>query len=146
MIKVPEGGLDDATIEQFETGVKTDRPAFVEGFVDNFLAAGHRTGLVSDETHEYLRDLAAFASPKGTLDCIGSFARTDFREDLAAFDVPTLVIHGDSDGIVPFEISSKRSAAMIKDCTLVVIAGGTHGINTSHVEQFNSALIDFLRG
>ncbi len=141
----PDGGLDDATIEQFETGVKTDRPAFVKGFVDSFLTAGEKTDLVSDATHEYLRDLAAFASPKGTLDCIGSFARTDFREDLATFDVPTLVIHGDSDGVVPFEVSGKRSAEMIKDSTLVVIKGGPHGINTSHVEEFNSALIDFLR-
>ena len=140
----PDGGLDDATIEQFEIGVKTDRPAFVKGFVDSFLTAGEKTDLVSDATHEYLRDLAAFASPKGTLDCIGSFARTDFREDLATFDVPTLVIHGDSDGVVPFEVSGKRSAEMIKDSTLVVIKGGPHGINTSHVEEFNSALINFL--
>lgn len=140
----PDGGLDDATIEQFETGVKTDRPAFVKGFVDMFLSAGDKTDLVGEETHEYLRDLALFASPKATLDCIGSFARTDFRKDLATFDVPTLIIHGDSDGVVPFEVSGKRSAELIKDATLHVIEGGPHGINTSHAAEFNSVLIDFL--
>ena len=140
----PDGGLDDATIEQFETGVKTDRITFLDQFTQMFLTAGDKSDLVSEPTRLYLRDIAAFASPKATLDDIGAFARTDFRDDLAKFDVPTLVIHGDSDGVVPFEVSGKRSAEMISDSTLVVIEGGPHGINASHAEEFNSALIDFL--
>ncbi len=140
----PDGGLDDATIEQFETGVKTDRPAFLKQFVDNFLTAGDKTDLVSEETHDYLRQLALFASPKATLDHIGAFAKTDFRDDLAKIDVPVLVLHGDSDGVVPFEVSGKRSAESIENSELVLIEGGPHGINASHVEEFNSALIDFL--
>ena len=95
----PEGGLDDATIEQFETGVRTDRPAFLEGFATAFFSAGG-TLAVSEAQARYAVSLAEPASPKGTLDCIAAFGRTDFRSDVASITVPTLVIHGDSDGIV----------------------------------------------
>ena len=140
----PDGGLDDATIEQFEGGVRGDRIAFLDGFTSNFFTAGDRDDLVSEPNRVYHRDIAAFASPKGTLDCIAAFGRTDFRDDLAEFDVPTLIIHGDSDGIVPFEVSGKRSHEAISDSSLELIEGGPHGINATHVEQFNRALIDFL--
>ena len=93
---------------------------------------------------EYARDIAAFASPKGTLDCIGAFARTDFRGDLDKLTVPTLVIHGDSDAIVPFEVSGKRSAAAIAGSELVLIKDAPHGFNASHAKEFNAALLDFL--
>ena len=141
----PDGGLDDATIEAFETGVRTDRIAFLDEFTRNFFAAGSRTDLVSEPFRLYNRDIAAFASPKGTLDCIAAFGRTDFRGDLAKIDVPTLVIHGDSDAIVPFEISGKRTAAGIHGAKLVVIKDGPHGVNASHPAEFNEALLDFLR-
>ena len=140
----PDGGLDDATIEQFQTGVKTDRPAFLDGFVKNFFTAGDRTDLVSQPLQDYAWDTAVKASPKGTLDCIGAFARTDFRGDVAKVTVPTLVIHGDSDAIVPFEVSGRRSAELIPGAKLHVVKGGPHGINASHAEEFNTALIGFL--
>lgn len=140
----PDGGLDDATIEAFETGVRTDRIAFLDEFTRNFFAAGTRTDLVSEPFRLYNRDIAAFASPKGTLDCIAAFGRTDFRGDLEKVDVPTLVIHGDSDAIVPFEVSGKRSAEAIEGSTLVVVEGGPHGLNATHPQQFNQALLDFL--
>lgn len=139
----PEGGLDDATIQQFQDGVKSDRIAFLEEFTTGFFSAGDQP-LVSEPNRIYNRDIAAFASPKGTLDCITAFGRTDFRNDVAKVDVPTLVIHGDSDAVVPFEVSGKRSHEAIADSTLVVIEGGPHGINATHAEQFNRALLDFL--
>ena len=141
----PDGGLDDATIEQFETGVKTDRLAFLEGFTKNFFAAGDKTDLVSEPLRHYSWLIAAGASPQGTLDCIAAFGRTDFRDDLEKVTVPTLVIHGDSDGIVPFEVSGKRAAESIKGSTLVVIKGGPHGINATHPQEFNAALLSFLQ-
>jgi len=140
----PEGGLDDATIQQFQDGVRSDRIAFLDGFITTFFTAGNRSDLVSEPTRLYNREIAAFASPKGTLDCITAFGRTDFRDDLAKVDVPTLVIHGDSDAIVPFEISGKRSHETIEGSSLVLIEGGPHGINATHAEQFNRALLDFL--
>ncbi len=141
----PDGGLDDATIEQFQNGVKSDRIAFLENFTHGFFAAGAKTDLISEVQRTYNRDIAAFASPKGTLDCITAFGRTDFRRDLAKINVPTLIIHGDSDAIVPFEISGKRSHATIAGSQLALIKGGPHGLNVTHPAEFNTALLDFLK-
>lgn len=140
----PEGGFDDATIQGFQQAVRDDRIAFLDEFTTGFFAAGDRNDLVSETFRLYNRDIAAFASPKGTLDCIGAFSYTDFRDDVAKIDVPTLVIHGDSDGIVPFEISGRRSHEAIENSQLVVIEGAPHGFNATHAEQFNRALLDFL--
>jgi pimeloyl-ACP methyl ester carboxylesterase len=140
----PDGGLDDATIQQFEDGVRGDRIAFLEEFTKNFFTAGDRDDLVSEPSRLYHRDIAAFASPKGTLECIGAFGRTDFREDLEKFDVPTLIIHGDSDGIVPFEVSGRRSHETIPNSSLALIEGAPHGLNATHPEDFNRTLLDFL--
>ena len=145
----PEGGLDDATIEQFRDGVKGDRIAFLDDFTKMFFSPGGLKGMVTDLVSEpfrlYNRDIAAFASPKGTLDCIDAFARTDFRADLERVRVPTLVIHGDSDSTVPFEVSGKRSHEAIPGSRLVLIKGGPHGLNTTHADEFNAALLDFLK-
>lgn len=140
----PEGGLDDATIAEFEDGVKGDRAAFLDGFVTDFFSAGGDE-LVSDAQHDYVVRLGEVASAKGTLDCIAAFGRTDFRDDVSEIDVPTLVIHGDADGIVPFEVSGKRSGDAISGATVHVVEGGPHGINVTHAEEFNRVLIDFLK-
>ncbi|MDT8915216.1 alpha/beta hydrolase [Amycolatopsis sp. PS_44_ISF1] len=139
----PDGGLDDNTIAAFENGVKGDRLAFLKGFTTGFFSAGDEL-TVSEDQRAYAQQIAAFASPKATLDCIAAFARTDFRADLAKITVPTLVIHGDADGVVPFEVSGKRSAAALSDSELVVIEGGPHAINASHADEFNAALLTFL--
>ncbi len=139
----PEGALDDDAIAGFLAGVTSDRIAFLDKFTTGFFSAGGELK-VSQAQREYARDIAAFASPKGTLECITAFGRTDFRGDLEKITVPTLVIHGDSDAIVPFEASGKRSAQAIAGSELVVIEGGPHGINASHAEQFNRALLGFL--
>ncbi len=140
----PGGGLDDATIQQFRDGVRGDRIAFLDGFVTNFFSTGERSDLVSEPNRQYHREIASFASPKGTLDCISAFGLTDFRAELARISVPTLVIHGDSDAIVPFEVSGKRSHETLPNSSLALIEGGPHGLNTTHPEQFNRALLDFL--
>ncbi|WP_348761848.1 alpha/beta hydrolase [uncultured Salinisphaera sp.] len=140
----PDGGLDDATIASFEDGVKTDRAAFFEDFSTNFFSTEKDGLLVSEANRVYHRNIAWAASPKGTLDCIAAFGRTDFRDDLKAIDVPVLVIHGDADGIVPLEVSGKRTADSVADGSLHVIEGGPHGINATHAQAFNEALIAFL--
>ena len=139
----PDGALDDETIAAFQAGVKSDRIAFLDQFTTTFFSAGDQMK-VSEGQREYARDIAAFASPKGTLDSITAFCLTDFRADLEKITVPTLVIHGDSDAVVPFEASGKRSAATIAASELVVITGGPHGINASHAQEFNEALLGFL--
>lgn len=138
-----DGALDDEAIAGFEAGVNSDRLAFLDQFTTGFFSAG-KDLKVSESQREYARDIAAFASPKGTLDCIGAFGRTDFRGDLERMTIPTLVIHGDSDAIVPFEASGKRSAEAIARSELVVIEGGPHGVNASHAQEFNEALLGFL--
>ncbi|CAA9422161.1 MAG: Non-heme chloroperoxidase [uncultured Pseudonocardia sp.] len=144
----PDGGLDDTTIDAFRAGVLGDRLEFLDGFTRDFFSSG--TGLtgkkvlVSEPQRHYALSIAAGASPKGTLDCITAFGRTDFRADLAAVTVPTLVIHGDSDQIVPFEVSGKRSAESIPGAQLAVIDGGPHGFNVTHATEFNAALLEFL--
>jgi len=139
----PDGGVDDATIAQFEGGVRGDRIAFLDGFTTTFFSASDEL-LVSEPNRLYHRTIAEFASPKGTLDCIAAFGRTDFRGDLTKIDVPTLVIHGDSDSVVPFEVSGKRTHEAISGSTLALIEGGPHGLNGTHPEEFNRALISFL--
>ncbi|MEU6699940.1 alpha/beta hydrolase [Pseudonocardia sp. NPDC046786] len=142
----PDGGLDDATIEQFQAGVTGDRIAFLDGFTTNFFSAGGEL-LVSEPNRLYHRSIAEFASPKGTLDCITAFGRTDLRGDVAAVSeagIPTLVIHGDSDAIVPFEVSGKRAHESIEGSQLVLVEGGPHGFNATHADEFNAALLKFL--
>jgi len=140
----PDGGLDDATIAGFEAGITGDRLVFLDGFTTGFFGAGDKTDLISEPQRRYAIQIAAFASPKGTLDCVAAFGRTDFRGDVAKIDVPTLIIHGDSDGIVPFEVSGKRSHELIAGSELVLIEGGPHGVNATHVKEFNQALLAFL--
>ena len=139
----PEGGLDEATIESFNAGVVGDRIAFLDQFSKGFFSAGGELR-VSDAQRKYALEIATFASPKGTLDCISAFARTDFRADLKKITVPTLVIHGDQDAIVPFELSGKRTVASIPGAKLAVIKGGPHGLLASHPKEVDAALLSFL--
>ena len=140
----PDGGLEESDIQGFLDGVSDDRIAFLNDFTKNFFTPKDGKLLVSKPMRLYNRDIAAFASAKATFDCVKSFSYTDFRDDLKAFDVPTLVIHGDADQIVPIEASGERSHDMIADSRLHVIEGGPHGINVTHSEEFNKALIAFL--
>lgn len=142
----PDGGFDDAAIRGFQEGVKADRLSFLDAFMTTFFASGDRTDLVSEAFRLYNRDIAAFASPKGTLECISAFGYTDFRGDLAKFNVPTLIIHGDADAIVPIEISGQKAHEKIAGSQLVVIKGGPHGLNATHAGEFNGALLQFLKG
>jgi non-heme chloroperoxidase len=142
----PEGGIDDATLTAFHDGIRDDRAAFVDGFVTNFFAVGDRTDLVSEPQRLYNVGIATGASAKGTLDCTTAFALTDFRDDLSVFaGLPTLVIHGDSDAIVPFEVSGKLTAEAIPDSKLVVVQDAPHGFNVTHAATFNAELLAFLR-
>jgi len=143
----PDGGLDDDTIGAFEAGVTGDRIAFLEEFTKGFFNVGDGEARISEPNRLYHRAIAEFASPKGTLDCIAAFGRTDFRGDLEAMsdaEIPTLVIHGDADAIVPFEVSGKRAHESIDDAELVLVQGAPHGLNATHAREFNAALLAFL--
>jgi non-heme chloroperoxidase len=144
----PDGGVDQDLADWFSNGITGDRPAFLHEFVDMFYTAGKPSlvnkPLVSADQRAYDLSIAELASPKGTLDCTAAFATTDFRDDLTKVDVPTLVIHGDSDAIVPFEVSGQRTAAAIPNAQTHVIEGGPHGVLASHRDEWNEAVLRFL--
>ncbi|TXD96120.1 alpha/beta hydrolase [Psychrobacter frigidicola] len=140
----PDGGMQEQDVQQFLEGISGDRIAFLNDFTKNFFTPKDGKLLVSKPLRLYNRDIAAYASPKATYECVKSFAYTDFREDLKKFDVPTLVIHGNADAIVPLEVSGERSHDMIADSQLHIVEGGPHGINVTHAEEFNRVLIAFL--
>ena len=141
----PQGAVTDGDITAKEQAVLTDRLAFLDEFTQNFFSNAQGELLVSEAQREYAKMIAAGASPKGTHDCIGAFSRTDFRADLEKIEVPTLIIHGDNDQIVPLEVSGARTHAAVKGSKLHVIRNGPHGCNLSHAQEFNQALIDFIR-
>jgi non-heme chloroperoxidase len=83
---------------------------------------------------------------KNTYDCIKAFSETDFTEDLKKFDLPTLVIHGDDDQVVPIDASGRASAKLVKGSKLIVYPGGPHGITDTHKEKLNADLLAFIQG
>lgn len=141
----PEG-VDRSVFTQIEQLIEADRPAFLTNFLSSFYNLNEYSGtLISDEAVRLSWMIAAGASPIGTLTCVNSWL-TDFRKDLQGVSIPTLVVHGDSDRIVPLESSGKRMPALLNNCTLVVIPGGPHGLNWTHAELLNQELLDFLGG
>jgi non-heme chloroperoxidase len=84
------------------------------------------------------------AGHKNTFDCIRAFSETDFTEDLKKFDVPTLIVHGDDDQIVPIGASAHSAAKLVKNATLKVYAGAPHGLADTHKDQLNADLLAFL--
>ena len=141
----PDGAIGGDVLASFQQALRDDRPAFIDGFLTNFFAVGDRHDLVSEPTRQYCLDIAEFASPKGTIDCVAAWG-TDFRKDLEGVAIPVLVIHGDSDAIVPFEASGKRVGQMVDGAEVVVIEQAPHGLNVTHAGEFNQALLGFLKG
>lgn len=142
----PEGAVSDEDIAAKQKGVRDDRLAFLDEFTQKFFTPKGGALAVSEAQREYAKTIAAFASPRGTHECIAAFSRTDFRDDLKKFAIPTLVIHGDSDQTVPFEVSGARTHSAIAGSKLHLIKGGPHGCNLSHAQEFNQALLHFLQG
>ncbi|SPJ34707.1 alpha/beta fold hydrolase [Kushneria phyllosphaerae] len=140
----PEG-VDQSIFDDMLANVKKDRPGFLGGFGKLFVNHDGRAPTLSDELLAYNQSIANFASPRATQECIKAFGLTDFRQDLESIDVPTLVIHGDDDQIVPLANSGQRSADMIKNARLEIVRDGPHGLNFTHAQELNALLIDFLK-
>lgn len=140
----PDGHLDDAAITGLETAIRTDRLAFLDRHLTTAFRAGDRTDLVSAAELDHHRALAGCASPKGTADCVDTFAHTDLRTDLAAVTVPTLVLHGDADLVAPLAGTGLRTHEALPGSELRVLRGAPHAANLTHPDQFTRALLDFL--
>ncbi|MDN7024237.1 alpha/beta hydrolase [Methanoculleus sp. FWC-SCC1] len=145
--KAPDNpdGVDAALFDAIRVSIVDDRPMFLSGFLSDFynvdvLGADG----ASDEVVRLSWNIAAGASPIGTLNCVTAFAATDFRGDLGRIDVPVLIVHGDADRIVPFAASGKRTHEQIPGSRLAVIEGGPHGILWTHAGRVNRELLEFL--
>lgn len=137
-------GVDGSVFDGIKKAIVTDRHAFLSAFLLDFYNVDILRGkLVSDQVVQYSWNVAAGASAKGTLDCVSAWC-TDFRNDLSRVDVPTLVIHGNADRILPIAATGTRLSKDIKGAHLLVIEGGPHGIIWTHAEKLNPELVNFL--
>ena len=140
----PEGPVDDEMIEQRRHAVLADPAEFVDGFATAFLSSAEGRLLVDEATREWVRGIASTASLKAITGCAAAFSRTDFRPDLARMDVPTLVVHGGSDVMLPFEITSRRTHELVAHSELRIIDGAPHGIAVTHPTELAGAILDFI--
>ena len=139
-------GTDSAVFEQMAQGIKEDRAKFFAAFFKDFFGVGMLAHPVSDQLLEWARGMAMQAGLKATLECVKSFATTDFRSDLRAIDVPTLIIHGTSDKTVPIEASGRAAAKAIGQATLIEYGGAPHGLFATDKLRLTHDLLEFIRG
>jgi pimeloyl-ACP methyl ester carboxylesterase len=140
----PEG-VDPGVFEGIKQGIEADRFAFLEGFLKNFYNKKLVGGTdISDAAIHANFNVATQSSYQAMLFCVDAWLE-DFRTDIAQIHVPTLVIHGDADQILPIEATGKRTAALIPGAVLHVVEGGPHGLNWTHATEVNTALLKFLK-
>jgi non-heme chloroperoxidase len=148
MIQKPSnpGGLPKQVFDDIRSGVAADRSQFYEDLTTPFFGANRPGAKVSQGARDAFWLQGMMGGLKNEYDCIEVFSETDFTEDLKRFDVPTLVLHGDDDQIVPIAASAYLSAKLIKDAELKVYPGGPHGLAVTHKDQLNADLLAFIRG
>jgi non-heme chloroperoxidase len=141
----PEG-VDQSVFDGIRAAVVADRPAYFKAFLDDFYNVDVLGGTrISDQAWQASFNVAVAASPFAADACVPTWL-TDFRADLPKIDVPTLLVHGDADRILPFEATAKRLPGLIADLKFVVVEGGPHNIAWTHPEIVNRELLDFLAG
>jgi pimeloyl-ACP methyl ester carboxylesterase len=146
LVKAPDNpeGIDASVFSGLQAGIKADRPATMMQFLKNFYSVGGTDGkLVSDLVIQANWTVAIGASPIGTVACVDAWIE-DFRNDISRNDLPTMMIHGDDDRILPADVTSRRQAKMIKGVKYIEIKGGSHGLPWTHAEDINAALVEFL--
>jgi pimeloyl-ACP methyl ester carboxylesterase len=140
----PDGPLDQKMAVEKLAALRQDREGYFAKFVEKFYSVDDKC-VVSDQERQKAIALCRQSDQHAAIECMQAFATTDFRKDLARITVPTLVIHGDSDAVVPFEGSGLRTHNAIAHSQLELIRGGPHGINVSHSDQFNRRVSEFAR-
>jgi len=146
LLKTPDNpeGVDGSVFEGIQKAIVADRYAFFTEFFKNFYNADLLLGKrVSEQAIQASWNVAAAASATASLACVPTW-HEDFREDLKRVDVPTLIIHGDADRIVPISASGLRTAKLIKGARLSVVKDGPHCITWTHADEVNRELSDFL--
>ena len=141
------GGLPIEVFDGIRAGSLANRAQLYRELADGPFFGNNRPGAnVPQTTRDNFWLQGMQSGHRNAYECIAAFSATDFRGDLEQVDVPTLVIHGDDDQIVPFEVGGKASAALIEGATLKVYPGAPHGISETHKEQLNADLLAFAQG
>jgi non-heme chloroperoxidase len=140
------GGLPMAAFDQIRAGVRADRSQFFEDLTVPFYGANRPGATVSQGLRDAFWLQGMQAGFKAVIDCIKAFSETDFTDDLKKMDVPTLIMHGDDDQIVPIGASAMLSSKLVKDSTLKIYPGFDHGMCSTHKDQINADLLAFLKG
>jgi non-heme chloroperoxidase len=138
-------GLPIEKFDEIRTAVAADRSQFFKDLTTPFYGTNRSGVKISQGIRDAFWLQGMQGGLKNQLDCIKAFSETDFSDDLKKFDVPTLIIHGDDDQIVPIGASAQAAAKLIKNATLKVYAGGAHGLADTHKDQLNADLLAFLR-
>jgi non-heme chloroperoxidase len=139
------GGLPMAVFDGIRAGVLADRSQFFNDLTEAFYGANRPGAKVSQGVRDAFWLQGMQAGFKGVIDCIKAFSETDFTEDLKKIDVPTLIMHGDDDQIVPIAASALLSAKLVKNSTLKVYPGLSHGMCTVNKDQINADLLAFIK-
>ena len=140
------GGLPIEVFDGIRQAATADRSQFYKDLAGGpFFGANRPGSQVSQGMIDSFWLQGMQAGHKNTFDCIKAFSETDFTEDLKKFDVPTLIIHGDDDQVVPIEASAQRSAKLVRNATLKVYPGGPHGLMATHKDRLNADLLAFLK-
>lgn len=139
-----ESGVDKSVFDEMAEKMGEDRIAFLDDFGKQFFGVSLINHPVSTPMLEHYRTLAALASPIATQECAVAFSTTDFRQDVAAIDVPTLIIHGDADKTVPIASSGDRSSDLLPAATYIVYEGAPHGLFITEKERLNTDLLNFI--
>jgi non-heme chloroperoxidase len=139
------GGLPIEAFDKIRAGVAGDRSQFFKDLTAPFFGANRPGARVSQGVRDAFWFRGMQGGLKNQLDCIEAFSETDFTEDLGKFNVPTLIIHGDDDQIVPIGASAHASSKLVEHATLKVYPGGSHGLADTHKDQLNADLAAFLR-
>jgi len=140
------GGLPIEVFDGIRAGVIADRSQFFKDLTTPFYGGNRAGAVVSQGVRDSFWLQGMLAGHKNALDCIKAFSETDFTEDLGKFDVPTFIMHGDDDQIVPIGASAMRSSKLVKGATLKVYPGLSHGMCTINADQINADLLAFIQG
>lgn len=138
-------GVPKAIFDGIRDGVLHDRGAFFRELTLSFYGYNREGAGISRAVRDSFVSQGMQGGIKSLYDCIKAFSETDLRDDLRRMSIPTLVIHGDDDQIVPFETCGKTAAGLLPDATLKVYPGGSHGICTTHKQQINDDLLAFIQ-
>jgi len=140
-------GVDASVLdEQMKQLIREDRPTFFAKFAKFFYGVGYITSPVTEAVLHNFVTMAAQGGIKGVLDCVDAFGKTDFRPDLPAFNVPTLIVHGTADQTVPIDLSARAAARGIGGATLIEYEGEPHGLNVTAKDRLTRDMLAFLRG